>query len=116
MADSEIGKGTTFTLQSGILSACQLKVLRPEPRAHLMTNQKYVLLIEDNPDDVTLTQVAFKKAQSQIVGRGLGRSRSNGVSFCTADMLEETFLKTGSNPARFKTTFSKRSTSTQSHL
>jgi two-component system response regulator len=28
-----------------------------------MTNEKYVLLIEDNPDDVTLTQVAFRKAQ-----------------------------------------------------
>jgi hypothetical protein len=27
-----------------------------------MENEKYVLLIEDNPDDVTLTQVAFKKA------------------------------------------------------
>jgi two-component system response regulator len=28
-----------------------------------MKNEKYVLLIEDNPDDVTLTQVAFRKAQ-----------------------------------------------------
>jgi two-component system response regulator len=28
-----------------------------------MTNQKYVLLIEDNRDDVTLTELAFRKAQ-----------------------------------------------------
>jgi two-component system response regulator len=28
-----------------------------------MANEKYVLLIEDNPDDVTLTQIAFKRAQ-----------------------------------------------------
>ena len=27
------------------------------------TNEKYVLLVEDNSDDVILTQVAFKKAQ-----------------------------------------------------
>jgi two-component system response regulator len=26
-------------------------------------NQKYVLLVEDNPDDVTLTQMAFRKNQ-----------------------------------------------------
>jgi len=28
-----------------------------------MINEKYVLLIEDNHDDVTLTQIAFRKAQ-----------------------------------------------------
>jgi two-component system, response regulator len=28
-----------------------------------MENEKYVLLVEDNPDDVTLTQVAFRKAR-----------------------------------------------------
>jgi two-component system, response regulator len=26
-------------------------------------NDKYVLLVEDNPDDVTLTEIAFKKGQ-----------------------------------------------------
>jgi two-component system, response regulator len=26
-------------------------------------NDKYVLLVEDNPDDVTLTEIAFKKSQ-----------------------------------------------------
>lgn len=28
-----------------------------------MSTEKYVLLIEDNPDDVTLTELAFRKAQ-----------------------------------------------------
>ena len=28
-----------------------------------MTTDKYVLLVEDNPDDVILTQVAFRKAE-----------------------------------------------------
>ena len=27
-----------------------------------MMTEKYVLLVEDNPDDVTLTEFAFKKA------------------------------------------------------
>ena len=30
-----------------------------------MNNSKYVLLVEDNQDDVTLTKIAFKKAQIQ---------------------------------------------------
>ena len=30
-----------------------------------MNNGKYVLLVEDNQDDVTLTKIAFKKAQIQ---------------------------------------------------
>jgi two-component system, response regulator len=29
----------------------------------MMTNEKYVLLVEDNPDDVKLTMIAFKRAQ-----------------------------------------------------
>jgi len=28
-----------------------------------MTNNAYVLLVEDNPDEATLTKIAFKKAK-----------------------------------------------------
>jgi len=62
-AESEMVKGLLFILQSEILPRCQMKIMPTMTMRPFDDKSKICSLIEDNKDDVTLTELAFRKAQ-----------------------------------------------------
>jgi len=59
-AESEVGKGTTFIFTIEMRQVWE-KAKFGHPPIWILINEKYILLTEDNPDDVTLTRIAFRR-------------------------------------------------------